>query len=96
MLRDFSYVIDKIPRPQPIFNFLQEKSRNSDKHMYENFNMGLGFVIFMPEKDIELSQRIAADNGLSAALTGYIEAGPKQVIIKPNGITFGGESLAVR
>src|SRR5258708_3101757 len=60
--RDFSYVIDNIPNPQPVFKFIQEQSGNNNKEMYGNFNMGAGFAAFIPEKDIALAQKIAKDN----------------------------------
>jgi phosphoribosylformylglycinamidine cyclo-ligase len=95
--RDLSYVIDRIPKPQPVFNLIQEQSRNSDEEMYGNFNMGAGFAVFVPEQSATLAQQIAiSKHNLSIEKAGYVDQGPKQVVIKPKNITFKGESLNVR
>ena len=95
--RELSYVIGPIPEPQPVFKFIQEQSRNDDTEMYGNFNMGAGFAIFVPEKDVELAQRIAKNNhGLNSGKSGYVEKGNKQVVIGPKNIVFKSETLGVR
>lgn len=95
--RDFSYVIDQIPTPQPIFQFIQEQSGNSDEEMYGNFNMGVGFAIFMPEDSIQEASRIALENyGLQAGQIGTVNEGPKSVAIRPKNLVFDGSTLAVR
>ncbi len=95
--RDLSYVIERIPEPQPLFRLIQEQSGNDDTEMYGNFNMGAGFAVFMPEKDLESARQIAADkNGFQSWQAGYVDQGPRQVVIKPKNITFQGESLRVR
>ncbi len=35
--------------PQPIFRFLQEEGEVEDVEMYKTFNMGMGFVVVLPE-----------------------------------------------
>lgn len=37
--------------PQPIFKFLQEEGGIEDLEMYKTFNMGMGFITVVPEKD---------------------------------------------
>lgn len=37
--------------PQPIFRFLQEQGRVEESEMYRTFNMGMGFVVVLPESD---------------------------------------------
>jgi phosphoribosylformylglycinamidine cyclo-ligase len=37
--------------PQPIFKFLQELGNVEDAEMYKTFNMGMGFVVVVPEAD---------------------------------------------
>ena len=44
-LCDYGFVIDNPQTPQTIFSQLQKFSKNSDKVMYETFNMGTGFCI---------------------------------------------------
>lgn len=95
--RELSYIINQVPDPHPVFKFIQTQSRNDDAEMYGNFNMGAGFAIFIPEKDVELAQKIAREkHKLNSDNVGYVENGPRQVVIKPKGITFKGSSLGVR
>lgn len=95
--RDLSYVIDRIPEPQPVFKFIQEQSGNDDTEMYVNFNMGAGFAVYLPENQAEWAQQITTQNhNLNALKAGNVEEGPKRVVIRPKGITFEGEALQVR
>ena len=36
--------------PQEIFKFLQEEGRVEDLEMYRTFNMGMGFLVILPER----------------------------------------------
>jgi phosphoribosylformylglycinamidine cyclo-ligase len=45
-------------QPQPIFRFLQEQGGVEDAEMYRTFNMGMGFVVVVPEEDAEKACRI--------------------------------------
>lgn len=38
--------------PQPIFHLLQELGNVDDAEMYRTFNMGMGFVIVVPEEEV--------------------------------------------
>ncbi len=44
--------------PQPIFRFLQEQGGVEDAEMYRTFNMGMGFVVVVPESDAKDACRI--------------------------------------
>jgi phosphoribosylformylglycinamidine cyclo-ligase len=37
--------------PQEIFTFLQEEGRVENLEMYRTFNMGMGFLVILPEED---------------------------------------------
>lgn len=93
---DFTYVIDKIPPPKPVFRFIQEQSGNDDREMYGTFNMGAGFAVFLKKGDVHRAIDIAYKNGLNSLRAGHIEKGSKQVLIGPKNILFSAESLAVR
>ncbi len=95
--RDLSYVIERVPEPQPVFRFIQKHSGNDDTEMYGNFNMGAGFAIFLPEKAVKLAQQIAIErHNLGSLKAGYVEEGQRQVVIRPKNVIFKGESLGVR
>lgn len=92
----FSYVLEDIPQPQLIFDFIQQQSGNSLQEMYATYNMGAGYAVYLPEKAALQAQRIAKDLGVTSWLAGYVEAGPKQVIITPHNIIFNEQALGVR
>lgn len=92
----FTYLIEKIFSPQTIFQFLQEKTGLSDYEMYETYNMGQDYAIFLPKKYVEKSLRIIKKNGFIGLHAGSISKGKKQVIIAPKHLTFTGDTLNVR
>lgn len=92
----FTYVMTTIPPVDEIFSFIAEQTGNSQEDMYGNYNMGAGFAVYLPKADALKAQKIAAGLGLKSWLAGTVETGPKQVVIKPEGITFASESLEVR
>lgn len=94
--KDFAYIINKIPTPQPIFDFIQQHSGQSDKEMYATFNMGAGFALYLPEEQVEKAQSTAEKHNLKSWHAGIVEKGKRQVIIKPKKITFKGETLDLR
>lgn len=91
-----TYIIEEIPKPQLVFDFIQRESGNSLKDMYSNYNMGGGYAIYLPKKDAIKAQKIAKKLKIKAWIAGYVKNGPKQVIIKPKNITFKGDTLEVR
>ena len=93
---DFSYIINEVPPVQEIFNFIAEKSGNDEKEMYGNFNMGAGYAVYVPAAQAQQVVDIAAKCQLKAWIAGDVQAGPKQVVIKPKNITFSEDSLEVR
>lgn len=70
------YVIDKPFEPQPIFDFLQKQGSIDDREMYQTFNMGMGFVVVVSEKDVRLSKNILEKySKVDVELVGKIERG---------------------
>ncbi len=95
-MQPFTYVIDTLPTQLPIFDFIQKHGPVDDKEMYGTFNMGAGFVVYVPESDVEKVSALAARDGLRAFRAGHIENGEKKVIIKPKGLEYASDTLAVR
>lgn len=91
-----SYVIEKILQPQAIFGFIQKRANLSDYEMYETFNMGMDYAIFLPEKDLKKAIKIIKKNKLIGLDAGYVQKGERQVIIKPKDIVFKGDTLNLR
>jgi phosphoribosylformylglycinamidine cyclo-ligase len=94
--KDFTYTIDNIPEPQPIFNFIQKQGNINDTEMYANFNMGAGYALFLPTNQTTLAQKIISQSGFTSTLAGEISTGPKKVIINPLNIVFESDTLQLR
>lgn len=92
----FTYIIERLPRQQPIFDFLQKHGPVDDAEAYGNFNMGAGFAIYIAEADVDRVIAIAQALGFPAIYAGPIVAGEKQVQIIPKNLVFSAETLAVR
>jgi phosphoribosylformylglycinamidine cyclo-ligase len=94
--QEFSYILEKIFEPQELFNFIQNHAGLSEKEMYETYNMGMDYAIFLPEQYIQKAQQIIKQNGFESIDAGCVKAGERQVIIKPKNITLEGETLQLK
>lgn len=92
----FTYVIEKLFSPQEIFLFIQQHANIDDYEIYQTYNMGQDYVIFLPQKDIAKAQEIVKQDGFESIDAGYIEQGERQVIIKPKNLVYKGETLDLR
>lgn len=93
---NFKYTIEKVFVPQKLFKFIQQNANLSDYQMYETFNMGQDFAIFLPAEDVKKAQEIVEKNRFESIDAGYIEKGNRKVIIKEKDIVFEGETLNLR
>jgi phosphoribosylformylglycinamidine cyclo-ligase len=84
----FTYVIDSLPELPSIFRLLQKWGKVSDEEAYQTWNMGVGFCLFAPQGEAERIEGICARHGISAMRLGHVEAGEKQVLIRPLQITY--------
>ena len=66
----------------PVFKMLKEKGELLDKDLYSVFNMGIGFVVALPEEQASAALKIAAEHGEEAFIIGRV--------IKSEGVTFTG------
>lgn len=95
--QSFAYNIHTLPFPNPLFAFMQKYGPIDDVEAYGNLNMGAGFALYVPEKDIDTVQKIAKSNSLHAWWAGTIEHSlEKKVVIAPLGIEYSGQTLQVR
>jgi len=86
--RPFTYVIESLPEPQPIFRFLQEQGGISDYEAYQTWNMGVGFCLYAPEWEAEAIREIGAKHGLTVMRLGHVEDGGKRLVLRPLGINY--------
>ena len=95
--QSFAYIIERLPKQLPIFDFLQKHGPVDDMEAYGNFNMGAGFALYVSEADADVVAEIASSHKLVALRAGYIErSDDKKVIIKPKGLEYPGATLGVR
>lgn len=94
--RNFTYVIENIFEPLQIFKFIQKNAEIDDYEIYQTYNMGQDYAIFLPAEDMKKALEIVKENGFEGLDGGYIEEGERQVIIRPKNITFKGETLNLR
>jgi len=96
--RDLSYIVKTIPEVPEELSLIQKISGNNDREMYGNFNMGAGFALFIPEKDVSLARQISLQNyKLKTFKAGSVEKGKRKVVIEPRGkLLFEANTLGVR
>jgi phosphoribosylformylglycinamidine cyclo-ligase len=94
--QQFTYIIEKILESQEIFRFIQKHAGLSEYEMYDTYNMGMDFAIFLPEKDVKKALSFVKKNGFEGLDAGHVEKGERQVIIKPKDIVFTGDRLQMR
>lgn len=95
--KPFTYLIEQLPTQLPVFDFMQRHGPIDDREAYANFNMGAGFALYVPEKEVNSVLYTAFSLGFTAFKAGYIEESEeKRVVIKPKNLVYSGESLKVR
>ena len=91
-----TYRFDKIPVVPPVLAFIQRVARMNDTDAYGTFNMGAGFAVYIAPEDAENTVAAAKSVGVDAMIAGRVEAGPKQVIIEPIGVTYSNADMHLR
>lgn len=92
----FAYVIEYLPPPQTVFQFIKEMGGYTSKQMFGTFNMGAGFALYVPWNMAERVVALADGLEFGAMIAGYIEhAKEKRVIIAPEGIEFDASTLEI-
>lgn len=92
----FVYIVEELYPVPELFLFIQKHANLSDNEMYDTYNMGQDYAIFLPAEDVKKAQEIITKSGFESLDAGYLEEGKRQVIIKPKNITFGSETLNLR
>lgn len=94
--QNYKYVLEKIFEPQPVFNFIQKHAHLSDQDMYETFNMGQDYALFLPKNQIKKAQKIISGNGFQSLDAGYVAKGERQVVIQSKNLIYSSKSLDLR
>jgi phosphoribosylformylglycinamidine cyclo-ligase len=80
----------------PVLAFLQHRAGMDDAEAYGTFNMGAGFVFYLPAAAVPAAQAVANGRGLALLEAGAVEAGPRRVVLRSLGVTFESDSLRLR
>ena len=91
-----TYRVVELPPVPPVLRFIQRQSGHDDRQAYSTLNMGAGFALFVAGEQAARATAVARALGVEAIVAGRVEAGPKQLVIEPLGITFGGDDLQLR
>jgi phosphoribosylformylglycinamidine cyclo-ligase len=93
----FAYIVDEIPAPQPVFEFIQSMGGVDDAEAYGNLNMGAGFVIYVAEQDVAVVLDVAKAFPFAALRAGHVEQSPtKRVVVRPKNLEYSADTLGVR
>jgi phosphoribosylformylglycinamidine cyclo-ligase len=94
----FVYRVDTVPRPQPVFDLIVQTAGLDAHEAYGTFNMGVGFVVFVPEPCAGTCLDLARDAGFTAWFGGSVRSQGlrKAVEIPALGITYEADSLKIR
>lgn len=92
----FTYILKEIFEPQEVFLFIQKHAHLPNFEMYQTFNMGMDYALFLPEKELKNAQNIIKKSGFDSLEAGWVERGEKQVIIKPKNLIYKAETLDLR
>ncbi len=94
--KNLTYRITELPPVPEVLQFIIKQGKLDDKEAYGNLNMGAGFAIFVPEKDVSQVLKLSETHNIKAYNYGIVKDGDKKVIIEPKNITFEKETLQVR
>jgi len=86
------YRLDKLPKPKPVFEALQEKVTDMAE-MHRTFNMGVGMAVMLPEDRAYTVMNIAKKHGVESSIIGsitdkkgvWISDGKKEIDISISG-----------
>lgn len=94
----FVYVIKHIPKPHPVFGFIQEHGQMSVRDMYADYNMGAGFALIVPRSSVTYVESACKWLNVPVMDAGYVQerGGEKSVVISPIDVTFQEHELSVR
>ncbi len=98
---NFTYLIERLPTPLPIFDFIQQHGPIEDLEAYGNLNMGAGFALIVPRSEIPKVYRVISESApmypFNAVAAGWVkESEGKRVVIVPKGLEYLGSTLGVR
>ncbi len=86
--RSATYRVSAWPEVPELFRYFREHLGLSDADCLKTFNWGVGYYIFVPEKEVDRVLRIGSGAGYSLLKVGRVEEGERQTIFEPLGVTL--------
>ena len=94
--QNYSYILEKIFEPQEVFCFIQKHAGLSDYEMYQTYNMGMDYGIFLKSQDVEKAQKVIKRHHFESIDAGYVGEGPRRVEVTPKKIIYKSETYQIR
>lgn len=93
---ELRYVVREVPPVPPVLAFLQSEGGMSARDAYGSLNMGAGFAVFVAQRDVAATLRVAAAAGIAAWHAGDVRQGAKSLAIEPLGLEYAASDLHLR
>jgi phosphoribosylformylglycinamidine cyclo-ligase len=94
--RELTYRITHLPPVPPILDWIRATLDLPDAEAYGTFNMGAGFAVYCRPGEGDAVVAAAREAGHEALVAGRVEAGARQVVLEPVGVTFASDELRLR
>lgn len=88
-----TYRIRELPPVPEVFDLLVREARLDPHAAYSTFNMGSGYALYCRPGHGERVVQAAGRLGLHALVAGVVEEGPRQVVVEPVEVLYGGDEL---
>jgi phosphoribosylformylglycinamidine cyclo-ligase len=94
----FVYRIETLPEPPPVLRFVVRRGPVDEREAYGTFNMGVGFLVYVPASDAGRWVELARASGYDSWVAGSVrrEGARRAVELVPLGLAYEGEELRVR
>jgi phosphoribosylformylglycinamidine cyclo-ligase len=93
---EFTYRMHAITPVPEVLAYMQREGRMDAREAYGSLNMGAGFALFLAASDVDRAIAAVRSAGVAAWACGFVEPGPRRVIIEPLGIEYAADELALR
>jgi phosphoribosylformylglycinamidine cyclo-ligase len=80
------YRIDELPERPPIFKLIQDVANIEDSELFKVFNMGVGFVVIVPDDQTEATLNIGSRHGCPGRRIGRVTSDAGHVVVEPVGL----------
>jgi phosphoribosylformylglycinamidine cyclo-ligase len=91
--RELTYRVSWLPEVPEVLSFLVEQADMTPAAAYTTFNMGSGFAVYCAAGAGDEVVRLATELGLSAAVAGVVEQGPRRVLLEPVDVIYESDAM---